>query len=809
MLKISNLGKEFKDKIALNDIDLTFPDKGLVIIKGESGSGKTTLLNLLTALDYPTRGKVEFDGVEITPKNSEDFRMRYCGNIYQDYMLIDDLSIRDNIEIALQACGEEYSLEDIKELLKKVDIPQEFLDKKTSKLSGGEKQRIAIARAISKRRAMIFADEPTGNLDSKNGKIIMDLLKDISKERLVIVVSHNEKYNEQYADYTVELEDGVVKFCDLPSQEGEQSIAFSENNTKSKIKGKTMARLAFWGFEKNKVKTVVSMIAFVILAIFSTLLTVAFVGDANLAYTRSLAKCEKKNVFIETQYYLSKEEEILAYDNYYKLNNNIDYPSSNVFYFTFNENIFRRDNEESSKYSNLYSTHPYINQAIIYNPQAGMDVDVLYGDFPKAHNDIMLPYCYAKYISDVYLDFKCDNVGDLVGKDFIFTQQSVFYEDTTDYYTFKICGVFEEGDYYTDYEDGLDKQTVEFYQQTNKLASSVILSPQAQEIMFNNAYIFNGGISTVFPLVRFYDTRVVNNKGFSPYAYDSYSDYAKEYAPLEKGQVYVDKTLAEKCGIKVGDALNNTYLSYHKNGLQELVESNFNGVVVKGIFDLADKTNFIIFSQEDYYSTIARDNAATGFIGYYFNAKNIKNKYAFFNDVLREGSKLNIFIDGYLPSVYTGNTDYTGYLYEMFIALKYVLWLPLMLLSYLGMAAMGFVSFSYLVSAKSKSYNILRSLGFGKKNMSLLLAVQVFSVILIECVLGIFLGWLSGFLLGKTIVAFTHSGIPLSIASEVLLPIGYVAPIVLVLVSIALGGAIVFAKTRALFSKSIMENKTN
>ena len=88
MLKVSNLGKEYKDKVALNDVTLIFPDKGLAIIKGESGSGKTTLLNLLTAIDYPTRGKVEFDGVEINPKNSERFRMKYCGNIFQDYMLL-------------------------------------------------------------------------------------------------------------------------------------------------------------------------------------------------------------------------------------------------------------------------------------------------------------------------------------------------------------------------------------------------------------------------------------------------------------------------------------------------------------------------------------------------------------------------------------------------------------------------------------------------------------------------------------------------------------------------------------------------
>ena len=99
MLKVVELKKEYKDKVALGGVSLTLPDKGLVIIKGESGSGKTTLLNMLTALDYPTSGKVLFDGVEITKQNSENFRRKYCGNIYQDYILIGGLTVGENIEI--------------------------------------------------------------------------------------------------------------------------------------------------------------------------------------------------------------------------------------------------------------------------------------------------------------------------------------------------------------------------------------------------------------------------------------------------------------------------------------------------------------------------------------------------------------------------------------------------------------------------------------------------------------------------------------------------------------------------------------
>ena len=434
-----------------------------------------------------------------------------------------------------------------------------------------------------------------------------------------------------------------------------------------------------------------------------------------------------------------------------------------------------------------------------------MYVEVLYGDFPKEPNDIMLPYCFANYISKVFIDYKVDKVEDLIGKDFIFAK-SRYYESDEEYYTFKICGIFEEGAYYTDYEENLDKNIENFYWQTNMLAKSVILAPQAQEIMFNNAYLFNGGAASFGKFVKFYDLIAINNSRVNPYAYDRYSDYAQEYPPLEKGEVYLDKAFAESKGIKVGDILTNTKLEYYNfNGKEE---SDFDGMVVKGIFDLPNKKNFVIFSQEDYY-IVAVDNAPRAFWGYYFNAKNVKDNYKFFNNILSEGKKLDIFTTGFLENVYTENINSTSIIYNILVAFRYYAFLPAMLLSFSGMLAMGFVSFSYLISAKAKSYNVLRALGFGKKNISLLLFVQIFAVIFIECILGVTLGYLSCNLLGKAIGSFSNAGVPSSIANEVALPMGYIAPIIMIGLSLILGGVIVLSKTHSLFKKSIMENKTS
>ena len=287
MLKVSEICKEFNDKIALSDIDLTFPDKGLVIIKGESGSGKTTLLNLLTAHDYPTSGTMQFDGVEINRKNSEKYRKAYCSNIYQDYMLIEDMTVGENIELALQAYGARYTSSDVEELLSKVGIPKEYITKQASKLSGGEKQRVSIARAIAKDKAMIFADEPTGNLDSQNGETVMEILKEISKDRLVVVVSHHEEFNVKYADYTVELVDGVVESCDLPQSEEERVAEGVSFKSKSILKFKELIKLSSWGFKKNRAKSVVSIIAFMVFCLLSLTFTVLSFADMNYSYSKT------------------------------------------------------------------------------------------------------------------------------------------------------------------------------------------------------------------------------------------------------------------------------------------------------------------------------------------------------------------------------------------------------------------------------------------------------------------------------------------------------------------------------------------
>ena len=216
MIKITSLNKIYKSKKrknchALKDINLTLPDAGLVFVLGKSGSGKSTLLNLIGGLDNVTSGSIEVDGNDLAKFKEKDFcnyRNSHIGFIFQDYHLIDELTVYENIKLSLDL---EHRNEKhlVGEALARVDLAG-YEDRYPSELSGGEQQRVAIARAIVKKPRIILADEPTGNLDTNTARAIVELLKELSRECLILVVSHNINDANSYADRIIELKKGEI-----------------------------------------------------------------------------------------------------------------------------------------------------------------------------------------------------------------------------------------------------------------------------------------------------------------------------------------------------------------------------------------------------------------------------------------------------------------------------------------------------------------------------------------------------------------------------------------------------------------------
>lgn len=217
MIELKNVkkiyhSKKAQDTTALNNLNMTIGNSGMVFIVGTSGSGKSTLLNVLGGLDGISGGEILVNGENISKFSNEEydsFRNTYIGFVFQDFNVLEQYNVYENIELALKLQNKKVSREYIDELLEKLGI-KNLGNRKINELSGGQKQRVAIARALIKNPRIILADEPTGNLDKESSEQIFRLLKEISKKHLVIIVSHDISAAISYADRIIKIEDGKV-----------------------------------------------------------------------------------------------------------------------------------------------------------------------------------------------------------------------------------------------------------------------------------------------------------------------------------------------------------------------------------------------------------------------------------------------------------------------------------------------------------------------------------------------------------------------------------------------------------------------
>ena len=214
-LKLKNVGRDFKSEAgvlnALTDVSFELENGEFVVVVGPSGAGKTTLLNLLGGMDSPSRGEIVLDDVLISKFSKREminFRRNDVGFVFQFYNLMPNMTAKENVELATEIC--KNSLDSVK-VLKDVGL-EDKLNHFPAQLSGGEQQRVSIARAIAKNPKILLCDEPTGALDYETGKKILKLLYDISKnkQKLVLVVTHNQALKEM-ADKVVTIKNGKIK----------------------------------------------------------------------------------------------------------------------------------------------------------------------------------------------------------------------------------------------------------------------------------------------------------------------------------------------------------------------------------------------------------------------------------------------------------------------------------------------------------------------------------------------------------------------------------------------------------------------
>jgi len=217
MLSLHDVSKTYQLKKALpvkalDRVSVDFQERGLVFILGKSGSGKSTMLNVIGGLDKADSGEVVIKGKSSLTFKGHDFdsyRNTFIGFVFQEYNLLDDFTIGKNIALALELQGRKATPEAIADILSQVDM-MGYENRRINQISGGQKQRVAIARALIKSPQIILADEPTGALDSVTGKQVFEILQDLAKDKLVIVVSHDRETAEQYGDRIIEMKDGQI-----------------------------------------------------------------------------------------------------------------------------------------------------------------------------------------------------------------------------------------------------------------------------------------------------------------------------------------------------------------------------------------------------------------------------------------------------------------------------------------------------------------------------------------------------------------------------------------------------------------------
>ena len=333
MLKLENVSKIYYTNgivaTGISKVNLELNIGEFVVITGESGSGKSTLLNVISGIDSYEEGEMYINGKETshyTEKDFEEYRKKYIANIFQSFNLINSYTVYQNVELVLLLNG--YKRKQIKkkvlDIIDKVGLTK-FKNTKVSKLSGGQKQRVAIARAIVKDTPIIVADEPTGNLDTKSAYEIIELLKNVAKDKLVVIVTHNIEQVEKYATRIIKMHDGRMI----------QNTEIKNINEDSKITQASGKNITIPNQYRLGIRNTFNIFSkFILLFIVFTFMSVAFLSEYSAfklvehsaeessGYSPNLRDVSKERILINKQ-----NRESFTKDDYNKIKqlSNIDY----------------------------------------------------------------------------------------------------------------------------------------------------------------------------------------------------------------------------------------------------------------------------------------------------------------------------------------------------------------------------------------------------------------------------------------------------------------------------------------------------
>ena len=467
MLTIKNIYKSYGLKDSkypvLKDINLSFRPNEFVAILGPSGSGKTTLLNILGGLDHYDSGDLIINGKstkQFKDKDWDSYRNKSVGFIFQSYNLISHISILSNVEMCLTLRNIRKSVARKKaiEALERVGL-KDHIHKKPNQLSGGQMQRVAIARALVNNPDIILADEPTGALDSKTSTQIMELIKDISKDKLVIMVTHNENLADIYASRIIKLSDGVIISDSNPYETKKETDLYTLPKTK-------MSLLTALGLSLNNIKTKKGRTLLTSFAASIGIIGISLVLALSNGFQIQIDDFEK-NTLTQMPIYITPEATDLKSEMALELGNREDeYPSDNIIKKYQYTVANAHKNKITSDYINYINgiNNDYLN-GIGYGYNANMNViikndtvdyfnnnyietsfstngtsdiikenyDLLSGKYPENSNEALLVVdTYNRLYPYLYKDLglkENSTFEDVIGKELQVVSNNNFYEE--------------------------------------------------------------------------------------------------------------------------------------------------------------------------------------------------------------------------------------------------------------------------------------------------------------------------------------------------------------------------------------------
>ncbi len=481
MLELKHITKSYKTgdfkQVVLNNVSLKFRKNEFVMILGPSGSGKTTLLNIIGGLDRYDSGNLIINGKstkKFKDKNWDAYRNACVGFVFQNYNLISHISVYKNVEMALTLSGTKTSKKKkmVMDALKKVGL-ERHANKKPSQLSGGQMQRVAIARALVNNPDIILADEPTGALDSKTSVKIMNLIKEISKDKLVIMVTHNDELAKRYANRTIKLKDGNIISDSNPLNKN------NEKNSKFKIRKTKMSFLSAISLSLNNIKTKKGRTFLTAFASSIGIIGIALILSISNGFNKQIDEYEKNTMSsfpIAISSVVSTLDEEGLEDNKNAFSGNSEYPKEDVLYtYSPDENSKVHQNKITDDYVNylndiddgLLSAISYfrmtnfnlittngtdyqtINTGSINLSELPLDLnnnsylednyDLLSGSYPESYTDVVLIVDSKNRIDKsvleaLYIDSNKEKVNfdEVVGKEFKVVSNDDYYTKITD-----------------------------------------------------------------------------------------------------------------------------------------------------------------------------------------------------------------------------------------------------------------------------------------------------------------------------------------------------------------------------------------